>query len=273
MCYRGAVHRSHRSWLLPLVAASACGRFGFATKDNVSVDANVLCISAISHDDDGDGVNDDCDLCPGIAEAAQGDRDHDGVGDLCDPDPDNRRHTIALFDSGVDTSLWSPDSSATVNGDCIVLASSGDQVLWPQTSDDVDIEIEGVIDSVDGAAARRQLFIGSKEQLPIGPRLWYGEIIDDGPGLQTAQVIRSDDAGYFQYNFLSVTEPFAVGPFRMHLTLRTKGSIALNATMGTQEFKAVGVASDYVRSNNRIQLVSQGISLRVRSLFIVATQP
>jgi hypothetical protein len=40
-------------------------------------------------DTDGDGISDDSDNCPGVANADQADADSDGLGDVCDPDDDN----------------------------------------------------------------------------------------------------------------------------------------------------------------------------------------
>ncbi|WP_010136896.1 collagen-binding domain-containing protein, partial [Ochrovirga pacifica] len=41
------------------------------------------------NDDDGDGVNDDVDNCPTVANPSQNDLDNDGQGDACDEDDDN----------------------------------------------------------------------------------------------------------------------------------------------------------------------------------------
>ena len=40
-----------------------------------------------THDEDGDGVHDPCDNCPGRFNGDQKDADFDGVGDPCDPHP------------------------------------------------------------------------------------------------------------------------------------------------------------------------------------------
>ncbi len=50
------------------------------------------------HDEDGDGVVDGCDNCPGEINPQQEDSDHDGVGDACDPHPDDDHDRIVFFD-------------------------------------------------------------------------------------------------------------------------------------------------------------------------------
>ena len=57
-----------------------------------------------THDEDGDGVADACDRCPGIADD-QTDSDMDGVGDLCDPSS-QAKHDIALFLSFAGNDVW-----------------------------------------------------------------------------------------------------------------------------------------------------------------------
>ena len=48
-------------------------------------------IDAQDADRDGDGFTNDVDLCPSVADPAQGDLDHDGIGDACDDDVDGDR--------------------------------------------------------------------------------------------------------------------------------------------------------------------------------------
>jgi hypothetical protein len=63
---------------------------------------------AIGHDEDGDGVDDGCDVCPQIADPAQADGDGDGVGDACDPNPTDPHDTLVLFDSFAVPAPWQP---------------------------------------------------------------------------------------------------------------------------------------------------------------------
>ena len=63
------------------------------------------------HDEDGDGVDDNCDNCPSVANAQQRDTDGDGLGDACEvPGNPGGLSTLAVFDPfvtnlGIYTSL------------------------------------------------------------------------------------------------------------------------------------------------------------------------
>ena len=82
---------------LVLLTAAGCGRFGFGER-TASVDATDGVVACGTHDEDGDGVPDACDVCPATADADQADADGDGVGDACDVDNASAQH-IALFES------------------------------------------------------------------------------------------------------------------------------------------------------------------------------
>ena len=76
------------------------------------------------HDDDGDGIVDGCDICPGIADPEQRDDDFDNVGDACDPHP-GTADRIAFFDPFAGAQLdvrWQPygaQGSWEIGGDML----------------------------------------------------------------------------------------------------------------------------------------------------------
>ena len=75
--------------------------------------------NADQRDHDVDGRGDVCDLCPHIAEAADVDNDGDGVGDACDPRPtmagDHRALWVGFYDAS-DISTWTGTLGWSVSG-------------------------------------------------------------------------------------------------------------------------------------------------------------
>lgn len=96
---------------------AGCGRLAF---DAAAGDGAVLCVAA-GHDEDGDGIDDACDVCPHLPLDNQLDSDGDRVGDACDPHPTDPRDHVALFDPF--TSLrpeWDFVGALTIVGDELV---------------------------------------------------------------------------------------------------------------------------------------------------------
>jgi rhodanese-related sulfurtransferase len=69
-------------------------------------------------DSDGDGVNDDLDICPDTYNPSQSDSDGDGTGNVCDPDCPNLDglNPVSLMDFSILVDNWHL-TGAAINGD------------------------------------------------------------------------------------------------------------------------------------------------------------
>jgi hypothetical protein len=120
-----------RAWLV-LTCTLACGRIGF--------DPYIPCVP-VGHDEDGDGIDDACDVCPHIFNPDQADRDGDRVGDVCDPHVDQPVDHIALFDPFTSMlPIWTFIGTSTYTGDAISVQAltgywAGHPALAPPTND------------------------------------------------------------------------------------------------------------------------------------------
>lgn len=125
-----------RALLAFVIAASAgCDRvLGLARVDvrsdatvDVRVDAPVdVSVDAAGcvgngHDEDLDGIDDNCDDCPADPNPGQADGDGDRVGDACDPSPGSPGDTILLFLPFTDTSGYGVSGSHIVDTDDVQL--------------------------------------------------------------------------------------------------------------------------------------------------------
>jgi hypothetical protein len=157
-----------RGWLLLLVG---CGRIAF---DEAAVK---VCEAPVGHDEDGDGIDDACDGCPHLPDAAQIDRDGDGVDDLCDPQPAIATERITYFDPFVvrDPSWTLVSMSGTFDGESLVgdTRGGGNLVLHRvRSSDSATYVIGGTFG--DGTTLRRQLLVGSRDS--AGTTDYYCEL-------------------------------------------------------------------------------------------------
>jgi hypothetical protein len=109
-------------------------------------------------DDDGDGIANRIDNCPGIYNPSQVDADGDGIGDACDPDPGVR--DVFADVSYFDTSLgcWVPDTinnwSLSANpGQVTTPASNAATMILSAATTAPTLEVAFSFESPDQAAS------------------------------------------------------------------------------------------------------------------------
>ncbi len=163
-----------------LVVLAGCGRWGFdgVTGDGGTGDRpDAKPCTPVGHDEDGDGVDDACDVCPHMANPDQGDGDGDLVGDICDPEPTIARQRIVTFDSFVDLAAWTRSSNEASNGDDAVLEALGTSrlIYRPYTAMDDLFEI-GL--SVGTAGSPQAIVLLSMDTIASGS--YFCELYDNG---------------------------------------------------------------------------------------------
>jgi hypothetical protein len=206
-------------WLL-LFLLVGCGRFGFegASSDAGTGDART-CVP-VGHDEDGDTVDDACDVCPHLA-GPQIDGDGDGVGDACDPNPTEPRDRIVFFDAyTTERPEWlynaNPAAHAVMN-DSLVVDATQDMLLTgalePQTlADDVYI-LGGHIRG--GATGQRQI---TTVLYNATSGYYYCELNgDDTPTAFFNATYTPDDVNFFVATGTDAVGPIENGDFRLEL--------------------------------------------------------
>lgn len=206
----------HAGALLAL-ACAGCGRFGF---DPLERDAAVVC-TPVGHDEDADGIDDACDLCPYVADLDQPDLDGDRVGDGCDPHPGEPRDRFVMFDPFVaDRPEWEyaglPHSYAN---DQLVADSRPTQfrvdLATPPTTDTYTL---GVHVAEGNPSGQRQLVLIALAA--NGLDYFYCEL--DGDETVTAswqQTVKRVNAPFTSPIFVPATGPIAARDVEITLTL------------------------------------------------------
>ncbi len=161
------------SWLVVTILCG-CGRIDF---DGVVAPP---CIP-VGHDEDADGIDDACDVCPHIADPDQADADGDGVGDVCDPHPASPIDHIAFFDPFISLR---PEWTVTAN-------ASATAVLG---NDTLDVDTRGAYFAM---------------QLPIVPTrdvFQYGMVVRTGaPGTTRRQLTLISGQSLANYYYCDLT--------------------------------------------------------------------
>jgi hypothetical protein len=231
---------------LLLVALVGCGRVGFDGRDasgppdSTQADASGTDAPPCTprgHDEDGDGVDDACDVCPQLPDPDQADADGDRVGDACDPEPQNPRQRIVFFDPFVDFSAWSTTGGAAVVNDQLVIDVPGDagNARRPYTPADDLFEI-GATTAPGQAAAEAIIFVGLRRDNSTS--LQYCEFYDGGSSIFEL-TYTTDGVSYPHGTVDTVSQRFMTGSGR--LAYRAIGpDVQCDATWNGQTLGSTG---------------------------------
>ncbi len=201
-------------WRASLLMMVGCGRIAFDARDlqDAAGDGSGgTC--ALDHDEDNDGIDDACDVCPHRPDALQADADGDRVGDACDPRP-GLPDRIAFFDpfTQLDPAWRVFGAMTSYNGEQMVVDARLENLYMKHDlvvgSDAV--EIAATIDSA--VAGVRQITVGVDAD-PAGT--YYCELYDSG-ATQFQLTASVDDMAYVGLD-ATTSVPLTAGSFRLGL--------------------------------------------------------
>lgn len=208
-----------------LAACTACGRLGFdpaGAPDRGSSDSGPssgdgadvpACSSPAGHDEDSDGVDDACDVCPQLADD-QRDSDGDGVGDACDLAATTQQRL--LFDPFTSARAdWVFDPELMLLGDVLALPGTDTNVILRL----VDPPGRAVLETggrigTGSAAANRQLAIHIGDALATAN--YYCELYQQaGAELYLLLTYTRNGTNYVTIDELPIGGALDTGAFRL----------------------------------------------------------
>jgi len=228
-----------RVWWCAVLAA--CGRVGFDPLTGTDPltdaggDATALrpCLMPVGHDDDGDGVDDACDGCPHLADAAQLDRDGDEVDDVCDPHPDALGDHIAYFDPFlIARPEWALDAGIVYGTDQLLIDARSVAILHANLTlgpgRDV-LAIRGHIGAV--AAGQRQVNV----RMRAANMFFFSSMRDPGTGATSfALAYTLDNSTFTVLDSMPLPGPLANGDFVLGLVENPPGATTFETWAGTE---------------------------------------
>lgn len=252
-----------------LLAVAACGRVGFdpeaVTGDALHADAPGC---SDSHDEDGDGIDDSCDVCPHVSDVEQGDRDGDRVGDACDPEPDLSRQELVLFDAFITADpSWMTVGTVAVMDDHVQLGGTdASGVFFRRIVPEADTFVIG--GETMGTQTQRHLIavIAGDE---VGPGSFYCELYDDGAAANLFFTVTTDGTTFDHPAGIPISR-FASGSGRLHFDLSptTVGcATTWSGNMATLTSSRPAQAADIV------SVYAENVLLRLRYFVHIRTRP
>jgi hypothetical protein len=267
------------------VSAAACGRWGFglsgddtatgdarsgdgSLRDGAGSDSSGFICTPVGHDEDGDGIDDACDVCPHLADANQADGDGDRVGDACDPEPANPRQQIVMFDPFMTLDASWTNSGGTQGSDEIVLDARGatSKVIYRAIAPTHDLFIVGL---VTGAADAGTHHVSIVTFPTTGNGDAYCEMYDTGASTMTQFTWTFDNSTYMHAGSQAWTNRLAngTGTFAYEVT---STAVACTSVWGGMT-KATGNAARPAIADENFSIYSENLLTRVRWFIQIRT--
>lgn len=249
---------------------AGCGRVAFDARSDASAQdaAAAACAVPAGHDEDGDGVDDACDVCPHVSDPAQADGDGDRVGDACDPQPALAVESITVFDTFA-TSLgaWQTLTPVqpTFQADSLVADTTAAQMILSHDgtlTNDV-VEIGGHVG--DGPAVQHQVIVESV--VATGNTFYFCEINGDTSATALFNFTYTPDAvTYTVAAGVTATGPVSNRDF--YLALAQRGTNATCRTTWPATSPEVTAALPGY-ATTRYGFAVQGVTVRIDWVIVI----
>jgi hypothetical protein len=250
----GSVARVVAAWLL----ACACGRFSFDEPDAVAAECIVQ-----GHDEDGDTIDDGCDVCPHRGDTDQADLDGDRVGDACDPEPALARQRIELFDPFVTRDpVWRVSNGGVVNvsNDELVLSGSGSVVGWFRPFVPARDHFVVAVTTTTAPVGQRAVFALIADDDP-SPASFYCELFENGTGSLYKFTYTLDGANFMSPDSTMVMPSFTGGSGVFEFDI-DPSSASCSATWRGEMLAAIGVRPTAFEADS-VRIFVENIEARV----------
>lgn len=261
------------------IALAGCGRIGFDGGDAGGTgDGDAMggtdatpCVAPIGHDEDGDTVDDACDLCASIADD-QSDADGDGVGDICDPNPASAIDSLAVFDPFVETlPMWVLGTGATIGNDVLELDASGQTSLAriPMTPGRDTYTIVGAVTNVDATQHQLAIILG-----PLaGSGSYYCELYEDPlvPAFFLSMTYTFDGITFTSAAKEDLPGSFGTGPVMLRME-HALPNITCDAEWNGQFYRLITVIPSGSFNPEQAVIASTNLRATLTSFTRIATQ-